>query len=83
MTLCASTHDVLFRDIEEIIRILNVTHLSLTPTVAATVNPYCVPSVKFLVTAGEEMTAKVFKDWADKGLHQGNTADVRRQIQSV
>jgi amino acid adenylation domain-containing protein len=69
--LCSAVKDVLFRDIENAIRILNVTHLSLTPTVAALIDPNNVPKVKFLVTAGEAVTQKVFNAWADMGLWQG------------
>jgi amino acid adenylation domain-containing protein len=69
--LCSATKDVLFRDIENAIRVLGITHLSLTPTVAALVNPENVPQVQFLVTAGEAVTEKVFKMWAHRGLYQG------------
>lgn len=69
--LCAATKDVLFQDIENAIRAFDVTHLSLTPTVAALVNPENVPHVQFLVTAGEAVTQKVFNSWAGKGLWQG------------
>ena len=69
--ICSATKDVLFRDIEEAIRILDVTHLSLTPTVAALINPANVPKVQFLVTAGEAVTQKVFNSWAGRGLYQG------------
>jgi amino acid adenylation domain-containing protein len=69
--LCSAVKDVLFRDIENVIRVLSVTHLSLTPTVAALIDPKNVPKVKFLVTAGEAVTQKVFNAWADRGLWQG------------
>ena len=69
--LCSAVKDVLFQDIENAIRALEVTHLSLTPTVAALVDPKNVPEVQFLVTAGEAVTQKVFNAWADKGLYQG------------
>ncbi|KUJ06998.1 uncharacterized protein LY89DRAFT_767318 [Mollisia scopiformis] len=69
--ICSATKDVLFQDIENAIRALEVTHLSLTPTVAALVNPKKVPKVQFLVTAGEAVTQKVFNAWADRGLWQG------------
>ena len=69
--LCSAVKDVLFRDIEKTIRLLNITHLSLTPTVAALIDPENVPRVEFLVTAGEAVTQKVFNTWADKGLYQG------------
>ncbi|KAH6676468.1 peptide synthetase [Halenospora varia] len=69
--ICSATKDVIFRDIENAIRVLNVTHLSLTPTVAALIDPKNVPKVKFLVTAGEAVTQKVFNSWAGRGLYQG------------
>lgn len=69
--LCSAVKDVLFRDIELAIRVLDVTHLSLTPTVAALIDPQKVPKVKFLVTAGEAVTQKVFNTWASRGLYQG------------
>ncbi|KAG4442383.1 hypothetical protein IFR05_002161 [Cadophora sp. M221] len=70
-TICSAVKDVLFRDIENAIRSLKVTHLSLTPTVAALIDPDNVPNVEFLVTAGEGVTSKVFNTWADRGLWQG------------
>jgi amino acid adenylation domain-containing protein len=69
--LCFARKDDLFQHIEHAIRSLEITHLSLTPTVAALVDPENVPSVRFLVTAGEAMTEFVHKKWAGKGLHQG------------
>ncbi|PGH14806.1 hypothetical protein AJ79_02822 [Helicocarpus griseus UAMH5409] len=69
MTLCSAVNDVLFRDMEQAIRVMEVTHLSLTPTVASLLNPENIPKVKFLVTAGEAMTEKVFKSWASKGAY--------------
>ncbi|KAK6586729.1 hypothetical protein PZA11_000019 [Diplocarpon coronariae] len=70
-TICSAVKDVLFRDIENAIRLFNITHLSLTPTVAALIDPSEVPKVEFLVTAGEAVTPKVFNSWADRGLWQG------------
>ena len=69
--LCAGNTDDVFRDIEHAIRVLKVTHLSLTPTVAGLINPEKVPKVQFLVTAGEALTRKVLNTWAGKGLYQG------------
>ncbi|KAL0265124.1 NRPS protein [Diplodia seriata] len=71
MCLCSGTKDELFQDMELAIRQMGITHLSLTPTVAALVNPHNVPSVKFLVTAGEAVTEHVKRAWAGKGLYQG------------
>ncbi|KAL9072862.1 MAG: hypothetical protein Q9157_004942 [Trypethelium eluteriae] len=71
MCLCSTSKDVLFQDIEGIIREFGITHLSLTPTVAALINPDNVPSVRFLVTSGEAVTEQVFRTWAERGLWQG------------
>ncbi|KAI9757933.1 MAG: NRPS [Chaenotheca gracillima] len=71
MCLCSATKDILFRDLENAIRKMRITHLSLTPTVAALVDPGNVRDVHFMVTAGEGVTQKVFDSWADNGLYQG------------
>ncbi|KAM0721188.1 hypothetical protein Q7P37_003475 [Cladosporium fusiforme] len=71
MPLCFARKDELFQDIEHSIRALQASHLSLTPTVAALVDPDNVPCVRFLVTAGEAMTDVVHRRWAGRGLHQG------------
>lgn len=71
MCLSSSSNDVLFRDIEGFVRAAEVSHLSLTPSVAALIHPDNVPDVKFLVTAGEPMNSKVFANWACRGLFQG------------
>ena len=67
--------DVLFRDIEAAIRDMRISHLSLTPTIAALVNPKNVPDVRILVTAGEALTQRVFDHWVDRGLYQGSQRD--------
>ncbi|KAH0489697.1 hypothetical protein TgHK011_010115 [Trichoderma gracile] len=65
MCLCAATNDDLFEDLEHSIRQFGITHLSLTPTVASLIDPKNVPSVEFLVTAGEPMTLSVLDAWGD------------------
>ena len=67
----SSSEGDLFRDFEASINALGITHLSLTPTVAALVNPDNVPKVVFLVTAGEALTERVRRQWAGRGLYQG------------
>ncbi len=83
MTLCTASNDVLFRDLELFIRKMNITHLSMTPSVAALVRPDKVPLVKMLVTAGEPMNSKVFSAWADRGLFQGYGPSETTNICSV
>ncbi|KAK0710305.1 hypothetical protein B0T26DRAFT_654462 [Lasiosphaeria miniovina] len=70
MCLCSATNDTLFEDLGTSISELNITHLSMTPTVASLVDPADVPGVEFLVTAGEAMTEAVARKWA-KHLYQG------------
>jgi ferricrocin synthase len=70
MCLCTGINDVLFEDLESSIRELDITHLSLTPTVASLIDPQKVPGVEFLVTAGEPMTQSVLQKWGPK-LWQG------------
>lgn len=83
MRLCAASNDLLFRDIELCINLLEITHLSLTPSVAALVRPTNVPMVKMLVTAGEAVTSKVFRDWSGHGLYQGYGPSETTNICSV
>ncbi|KAK2029025.1 amino acid adenylation domain-containing protein [Colletotrichum zoysiae] len=61
--LCSGTNDTLFEDLERAIRFLECTHLSMTPTVASLVDPRNVPTVEFIVTAGEPMTTLVAEKW--------------------
>lgn len=70
MCLCSGTHETLFNDLEYATRATKATHLSLTPTVAAIIDPTEVPDVQFLVTAGEAMTQSVLDKWGTK-LWQG------------
>ncbi|EGO53918.1 hypothetical protein NEUTE1DRAFT_148407 [Neurospora tetrasperma FGSC 2508] len=70
ITLCSGTNDILFADLEQSICSLEITHLSMTPTVASLVSPENVPNVEFLVTAGEPMTPAVASKW-HKQLWQG------------
>ncbi|KAH8732141.1 hypothetical protein GQ44DRAFT_793484 [Phaeosphaeriaceae sp. PMI808] len=69
--LCSASKEDLFVDLEDAIRKMNITHLSLTPTVAALIDPENIPKVEFLVTAGEALTEYVRRKWVGRGLYQG------------
>lgn len=71
MCLCSAGTNTIFSDIEGIVRNLRITHLSMTPTVATLVNPRNVPTVGFLIAAGETLTDSLFRKWAGKGLWNG------------
>lgn len=82
MCLCSATNDTLFADLEESMRALEVTHISMTPTVASLVEPSNVPKVEFLVTSGEPMTNEVARKWVGK-LYQGYGPSETTNICSV
>lgn len=82
MCLCSGTNDTLFNDLELAIREMDITHLSLTPTVASLIDPTDVPSVEFLVTSGEPMTQAVYEKW-DPMLWQGYGPSETTNICSV
>ncbi|KXJ88606.1 hypothetical protein Micbo1qcDRAFT_151065 [Microdochium bolleyi] len=70
MCLCSATNDTLFENLSRTITMMQVTHLSMTVTVASLLHPDDVPSVEFLVTSGEAMTDEVLAKW-HKQLWQG------------
>lgn len=82
MCLCAATNDTLFANLEKSIRVMDVTHLSMTPTVASLVDPNTVPKAEFLVTSGEPMTANVARKWVGR-LYQGYGPSETTNICSV
>lgn len=59
------------RNIQQTIEKLSITHLHLTPAMASRIRPQDVRSVQYLFTSSEELTAKVHRDWAGRGLCQG------------
>jgi non-ribosomal peptide synthetase component F len=75
LCLCSASKDDLFHNLEGAINALEITHLSLTPTVASLISPDNVPNVQFLVTAGEAITEHVRRQWAGRGLYQGVLRD--------
>lgn len=66
MCLCSATNDTLFSDLEAAIRALEVTHISMTPTVVSLIEPKNVPRVNFVVAAGELLTTEVARKWMGK-----------------
>ena len=78
--LCTATQDDLFFDLEAAINILEITHLSLTPTVASLVDPANTPKVEFLVTAGEALTEIVKRRWAGNKLYQGKHFQINGRL---
>ncbi|KAJ5918982.1 hypothetical protein N7466_009925 [Penicillium verhagenii] len=58
ITLCIASDKDLAKLSCSIINQMNITHLHLTPTLASRIIPKEVPSVRFLLTSGEPLTAK-------------------------
>ncbi|KAJ5770743.1 uncharacterized protein N7511_002794 [Penicillium nucicola] len=67
MALCSisSEHDVVQAAQE-----MAITHLHMTPTLASRVSPKSMPSVKYLLTSGEELTPNVHQNWGKKEIYQ-------------
>ncbi|KAI8922593.1 hypothetical protein DFJ77DRAFT_506369 [Powellomyces hirtus] len=63
ITVVTASKHLLLSDLEGCIRELNVTHMDLTPTVAAMVQRKKVPSVQVLVAGGEALTQRVLEEW--------------------
>ncbi|KAJ5815263.1 AMP-dependent synthetase/ligase [Penicillium riverlandense] len=74
MTLCSTSDDYIMRNTQQTIEKLGITHLHLTPAMASRIRPQDVPSVQYLFISSEELTAKVHRDWAGRGLCQGYSA---------
>lgn len=72
VTQCIAPDEVLAKDSESVVNALGVTHLHTTPTLASHLVPQAVPSVQYLGTSGEPLTAKAHRSWAGNGLHYGN-----------
>ncbi|CAG9987268.1 unnamed protein product [Clonostachys byssicola] len=64
--ICVVSEDDRFDDLAGAMNRLQVTWADLTPTVAATIDPEVVPSLKTLVTGGEWLTQTVITKWADE-----------------
>ncbi|KAJ5084270.1 AMP-dependent synthetase/ligase [Penicillium alfredii] len=71
MTLCSTPDNFLTQNARQAIAAMGVTHLHITPTMASHLEPQDVPTVQHLLASGEALTAKVHRDWAGRGLHQG------------
>ncbi|KAJ3219896.1 hypothetical protein HDU67_008425 [Dinochytrium kinnereticum] len=65
--LSGARRDVLLSDLEGVINQLGVTHMELTPTVAALLHPDRVPTVRTLLTIGEMLTQRVVDAWSPNG----------------
>ncbi|KAJ6180280.1 hypothetical protein N7519_010741 [Penicillium mononematosum] len=70
MTLCSTTDLIMRTRVEQACKDMEITHLHLPPMLASRIDPQAVPSVQYLLSSGDEMTPKLHRNWAGKGLHQ-------------
>ncbi|KAI9088860.1 hypothetical protein DFS34DRAFT_417935 [Phlyctochytrium arcticum] len=63
-TVVTAPRDALLIDLENALRVLNVSHADLTPAIAKIVKPENVP-LEVLVTGGEALTQQVLDNWAE------------------
>ncbi|KAJ5151010.1 Nonribosomal peptide synthase sidC [Penicillium canariense] len=71
MTLCVTPDELLATHAQQVVNALSITHLHLTPNLASRLDPQQVPSVRYLRTSGEPLTAKVHRDWAGRNSCHG------------
>ncbi|RPA83004.1 hypothetical protein BJ508DRAFT_77443 [Ascobolus immersus RN42] len=65
MCLATASKDTLLRDLQAVVNALEITHLSLTSTVAGLVKSNKCPTVQFFTQVGEKITDKVINEWVD------------------
>jgi amino acid adenylation domain-containing protein len=74
ITLCSASQMVK-TSLEQVCQDMSITHLHLTPSLASRVDPESVPSVQYLLTSGEQLTPRVHRDWAGKGLYHAYSSE--------
>lgn len=62
-TLFSSNKEIVLSDISYIISRYEITHLSLTPTVASLLDPQFMKTVKLLILAGESISESLVREW--------------------
>ena len=73
-TLC-STSDIVKASLEQACQVMGITHLHLTPSLASRVDSQAIPSVQYLLTSGEQLTPRVHRNWAGKGLYHAYSSE--------
>ncbi|KAK9449301.1 uncharacterized protein V1518DRAFT_432890 [Limtongia smithiae] len=68
ITLTSAPRDVILKDITLTIRKLNITHLDLTPSLAAIIEPGEVPSLcrGLFITGGDLLKREILEKWGDQ-----------------
>lgn len=61
--LCAAPRALLLEDLPRVVRLLEVTHVDLTPSVAKHLVPESVPTVKTLFCIGERLSQSIIERW--------------------
>lgn len=64
----SASRDLIFEDIGRAIRLLRITHLDLTPSLAKTLQPDDVPSIckGVFITGGEKLHQEILDSWGSK-----------------
>ena len=65
-TLCLAPQEVMVANLTDLVNSLNVTQLSVTPTMASLLHPDDVPGLKVLLVGGEPLPPSVPKIWAER-----------------
>lgn len=66
--VCAAPKDVVLSDIPETIKKFGITHLDLTPQLAATLTREEAPTLRVFITGGEMLRREIVDEWGDTGI---------------
>ena len=62
----SAPRDVIFEDLAAAINTLGITHIDLTPSLARTLHPDDVPSLRLFITGGESLKQEILDVWGPK-----------------
>ncbi|EPY54044.1 ferrichrome synthetase Sib1 [Schizosaccharomyces cryophilus OY26] len=68
MCLVAAPKNLILQDIPTAVRVLKITHIDLTPSLASILNPENAPYLQVFITGGEQIRPEVMEIWGDTGV---------------
>ncbi|WBW72372.1 ferrichrome synthetase Sib1 [Schizosaccharomyces osmophilus] len=66
--LVAAPKNLILQDIPTAVRVLRITHIDLTPSLASILNPGNAPYLQVFITGGEQIRQEVMEIWGDTGV---------------
>ncbi|EPX74591.1 ferrichrome synthetase Sib1 [Schizosaccharomyces octosporus yFS286] len=66
--LVAAPKNLILQDIPTAVRVLKISHIDLTPSLASILNPDNAPYLQVFITGGEQIRQEVMEIWGDTGI---------------